>query len=154
MILSGGQTGVDRAALDFAIQHAIPHGGWCPRGRMAEDGPLDLRYQLHETPSTSYAQRTEWNIRDTDATVIFSATREVTGGTRLTVNIAARLNKPLLHITAAATAIASAAALQGFLDVYRVQKLNVAGPRASQTADLESLVREVLGLALLKRAVA
>lgn len=58
---SGGQTGADRAALDFAIEHGIPHGGWCPQGRPAEDGPIDRSYRLEEMPSSSYPQRTEWN---------------------------------------------------------------------------------------------
>ena len=73
-ILSGGQTGADRAALDFAIEFGLAHGGWCPRGRLAEDGPIDERYDLTETPSRRYNQRTEWNIRDSDATVVFSIT--------------------------------------------------------------------------------
>lgn len=72
-IISGGQTGADRAALDFAIAHDIPHGGWCPSGRLAEDGRIPSRYQLRETPSPDYAQRTEWNVRDSDGTVIFSS---------------------------------------------------------------------------------
>ena len=71
-IISGGQTGVDRAALDFAIEHDIPYGGWCPKGRKAEDGPIGSRYLLKETPTSTYPQRTEWNVRDSDGTVIFS----------------------------------------------------------------------------------
>jgi len=63
-VISGGQTGADRAALDFAIAHGIPYGGWCPAGRLAEDGTIDARYILKETPSASYPQRTEWNVRD------------------------------------------------------------------------------------------
>jgi hypothetical protein len=70
-IVSGGQTGADRAALEWAVEHNIPYGGWCPKGRLAEDGPIDLRYQLQETPSSSYPQRTEWNARDSDGTVTF-----------------------------------------------------------------------------------
>ena len=62
-IISGGQTGADRAALDFAIAHGIPHGGWCPAGRRAEDGGLDPRYQLKETPSSNYTQRTEYVVK-------------------------------------------------------------------------------------------
>ena len=68
-IISGGQTGADRAALDFAIQNGIPHGGWCPKGRNVEDGPIDAKYQLQETPSSDYPQRTEWNVRDSDGTI-------------------------------------------------------------------------------------
>src|SRR5512139_1952957 len=65
-IVSGGQTGADRAGLDFAIEHGIPHFGWCPKGRKAEDGSIDWRYDLKETPSSDYPQRTEWNVRDSD----------------------------------------------------------------------------------------
>ena len=71
-IISGGQTGADRAALEFAIKQGIPHGGWCPKGRRSEDGQIDAKYQLQETPSSNYLQRTEWNVRDSDGTVIFS----------------------------------------------------------------------------------
>jgi hypothetical protein len=71
-IVSGGQTGADRAALDWALAHGVPCGGWCPKGRKAEDGPIDLKYSLKETPSESYIQRTEWNVRDSDATILFS----------------------------------------------------------------------------------
>ena len=69
-IVSGGQTGVDRAALDAALALGMRCGGWCPAGRWAEDGPIDPRYPLRETPSGDPAQRTEWNVRDSDATLI------------------------------------------------------------------------------------
>ena len=98
-IVSGGQTGADRAALDFAIEHGIPHGGWCPRGRLAEDGPLPDRYLLRETPTRKYAERTVWNVRDSDATVVFSIAAEPQGGTRLTLQVAARFGKPVLHLS-------------------------------------------------------
>jgi hypothetical protein len=67
-VISGGQTGADRAGLDFAMAQGIAHGGWCPRGRLAEDGTIPARYQLEETPEADYAQRTEWNVRDADGT--------------------------------------------------------------------------------------
>lgn len=67
-IISGGQTGADRAALDWAIAIGVSHGGWCPKGRKAEDGEIDGRYNLRETPSADYPQRTEWNVRDSDGT--------------------------------------------------------------------------------------
>ena len=73
-IVSGGQTGVDRAALDWALASGVPYGGWCPLGRWAEDGPIDARYPLRETPGADPAQRTEWNIRDSDGTELRSAT--------------------------------------------------------------------------------
>jgi hypothetical protein len=71
-IVSGGQTEADRAALDWALSRRIPCGGWCPKGRKAEDGIIDSKYPLKESSSSSYLQRTEWNVRDSDATVIFS----------------------------------------------------------------------------------
>jgi hypothetical protein len=70
-IVSGGQSGADRAALDWALEHSVECGGWCPKGRKAEDGPIDPKYPLKETPSASYLQRTERNVRDSDATVLF-----------------------------------------------------------------------------------
>lgn len=97
-IISGGQTGADRAALDFAIKHGFAHGGWCPRGRQAEDGSLPDRYDLRETPSRKYAQRTEWNVRDSDATAVFSIAADPHGGTRLTLVLAERLDKPVCYI--------------------------------------------------------
>ena len=87
-IVSGGQTGADRAALDWAIAHQIPHGGWCPKGRKAEDGKLDTRYCLNETPSADYAQRTSCNVWQSDATVIFSLKKALIGGSHLTLTIA------------------------------------------------------------------
>lgn len=149
-IISGGQTGADRAALDFAIAHDIPHGGWCPRGRMAEDGTLEDRYHLKETPSRQYAERTEWNIRDSDATVVFSSNREVTGGTALTLGLARRMGKPVLHLVRAEIEVA-AAELSRFLCKHNVRKLNVAGPRASQESQLGEFVIAVLSAALAKR---
>ena len=83
-IISGGQTGADRMALDFAIWHEIPHGGWCPKGRKAEDGPLEPKYLLTETPSSSYPQRTQWKVRDSNGSVIFSIASVLTGGSKKT----------------------------------------------------------------------
>jgi hypothetical protein len=150
-ILSGGQTGVDRAALDFAIEFSLPHGGWCPRGRKAEDGPIDERYQLAETPSPRYSQRTEWNVRDSDATVVFSIASEVSGGTALTIAIAQRLGKPWLHLSAEAVSAEGAdpaEVLLDFLVAHRVSRLNIAGPRASQEPEVAAFVRQVFVAAL------
>ena len=94
-IISGGQTGVDRAALDFALARGIPHGGWCPKHRRAEDGPIDGRYQLKETPSANYVQRTEWNARDSDGTVVFSIGAILTGGSKKTVELARKHRRPV-----------------------------------------------------------
>jgi hypothetical protein len=98
-IVSGGQTGADRAGLDWARKHGIPHGGWCPKGRRAEDGPIDAKYQLQESPSSNYLQRTEWNVRDSDGTVILSIGEHVTGGSLKTVELAIKHRKPHLHLS-------------------------------------------------------
>ena len=82
-IISGGQTGADRAALDVAIKLNIPHGGWVPKGRPAEDGPIHTKYQLKEMPTDSYSDRTEQNVADSDGTLIISH-GELTGGSAFT----------------------------------------------------------------------
>jgi hypothetical protein len=148
-IVSGGQTGADRAALDFAIEHDIPHSGWCPRGRAAEDGLIPSFYQLEETPSRKYSQRTEWNVRDSDATVVFSVAPNPAGGTALTLAVAHRLGKPFLHLCRERSSVAeSAAALHLFINEHHVYRLNVAGPRASQEPDVAAFVRDVLQTAI------
>jgi predicted Rossmann fold nucleotide-binding protein DprA/Smf involved in DNA uptake len=96
-VVSGGQTGVDRAALDAALEAGIPCGGWCPKGRIAEDGRLPSRYPLRETPSDSYAQRTEWNVRDSDGTLILTR-GALDGGTALTEKCASKLGRACLVI--------------------------------------------------------
>ena len=96
-IISGGQTGADRAALDFAIKHNIPHGGWIPKGRRAEDGPLPERYQLKEMPTDSYPKSTEQNVIDSDGTVIISH-GALTGGSANTAAMARKHGRPWLHL--------------------------------------------------------
>lgn len=127
-IVSGGQSGADRAALDWAIARGLAYGGWCPRGRRAEDGRIAQHYALEETPSRDYAQRTRWNVRDSDATLIVSRAASLTGGSAYTARCAERLGKPWLHARPGAD---DAAAILAFLDQNRVRTLNVAGPRAS-----------------------
>jgi len=94
-IISGGQTGADRAALDFAIAHNIPHGGWCPKGRRAEDGVISSRYQLNEMATGDYLKRTKQNITDSDATLILNC-GELDGGSLRTMQFAQQLNKPFM----------------------------------------------------------
>jgi hypothetical protein len=148
-IVSGGQTGADRAALDFALRTGLPHDGWCPLGRIAEDGPLDTRYRLRETPTAKYDERTRWNVRDADATVLFTTRPELTGGTGLTAAIAAELGKPTLHLSAAEMGPLEAAVdLRQFLAHHNVERLNVAGPRASQDPEVAAYVEAVLAAAL------
>jgi hypothetical protein len=150
-VVSGGQTGADRAALDFAITHEIPHGGWCPAGRKAEDGIIPARYQLKETPSSSYLQRTEWNIRDSDGTVVFSIAAELTGGSKKTVFLAHKIGKPLLRISRdGGVASSPDQELARFIRDGRIKVLNVAGPRASKVPEIDGFVKEVLTKALAK----
>jgi hypothetical protein len=131
-IVSGGQTGVDRAALDVALERGLPRGGWCPRGRRAEDGTIPDRYPLRETPSPRYSQRTEWNVRDADATLILSWGAPA-GGTLRTVVACRRLGKPHLVIDLATSSpSATGLAIYEWLRAYSGKVLNVAGPRASE----------------------
>ena len=141
-IISGGQTGVDQAALDFAIEQDIPHGGWCPKGRKSEDGPLEPKYRLIETPSVSYPLRTEWNVRDSDASVIFSIAPILTGGSRKTVDFAIKHNKPWLHLHQGG--VSPHVALVKFIREHKVATLNVAGPRASKEPEVSGFVKTVL----------
>lgn len=147
-IISGGQTGADWAALDWAITQQVPHGGWCPLGRLAENGVIDPRFQLRETPSPNYAVRTRWNVRDSDATVLFTLSAQPTGGSLLTWNEAAALGKPRLHLSAAIEE-PHANILLHFLQAYQVAELNIAGPRASTEPDIGRFVTRVLDEALL-----
>jgi hypothetical protein len=143
-IISGGQTGADRAALDFAIENRLDHGGWCPRGRRAEDGAIPAIYRLRETDQSEYAFRTTLNVADSDATVIFSMRPKFGGGTALTARVAREHGRPLLHLDASLSVADSATALRRFLAKHRVRVLNVAGPRASLEPRVGSFVRAVL----------
>lgn len=98
-IISGGQTGVDRAALNWAIQNNILHGGWCPKDRRSEDRVIPDRYLLQETESKSYKQPTKWNIRESDATLIITLFPGLTGGSLFIRKYTQRINKPCLHVT-------------------------------------------------------
>eukprot|EP01061_Rhynchopus_euleeides_P026874 TRINITY_DN4374_c0_g2_i1.p1 TRINITY_DN4374_c0_g2~~TRINITY_DN4374_c0_g2_i1.p1 ORF type:complete len:203 (+),score=30.86 TRINITY_DN4374_c0_g2_i1:233-841(+) len=134
-VVSGGQTGVDRAALDAAFALQLPMGGWCPKGRRAEDGSIDSKYPLVETPTRNYKQRTEWNVRDSDATLILVwKVMQKGGGTELTAKFAEKHRKPFLVVDiSTGYSPSSAATLDGFLDEHAVEVLNVAGPRESDT---------------------
>ena len=126
-IVSGGQTGVDRAALDVAIAIGIGHGGWCPAGRLSEDGTVPSRYELRETDSREYPVRTEQNIVDSDATLILYEGR-LKGGTMLTQRICRRLEKPQLSVRIDRKNVAT---VRQWLRTNRPATLNVAGPRES-----------------------
>lgn len=143
-LVSGGQTGADRASLDFALAHGIPHGGWCPRGRLAEDGALEERYELEETPDAEYSQRTEWNVRDSDGTVIFSISPELSGGSKRTADFAVRHGKPCLHLSQQTHGQNAGEQLRVFVQQHGIRVLNVAGPRASNEPAVPRFVLETL----------
>jgi len=125
-IVSGGQTGVDRAALDVALELGIPCGGSCPKGRRAEGGPIPDRYLLKETPSPFYPQRTKWNVRDADGTLVLTIGRP-DGGTALTIKLARRLKKP--HRVVNLGGNPAIEPVRGWIQANQLQVLNVAGPR-------------------------
>lgn len=147
-IISGGQTGADRAALDAALKFDVPYGGWLPKGRLAEDGPLDLRYSLKEMPTDSYSARTEQNVVDSDGTVIFSHGKP-TGGTDYTREMALKHGKQLLSIDLNLTATHDAASLiVSWIQMRRIKILNVAGPRASEDAGIYNDVFRILAMVI------
>jgi hypothetical protein len=123
--VSGGQTGADRAALDWALEHSLTCGGWCPKGTKAEDGVIEAKYPLKESSSASYLQRTEWNVRDSDGTVVFSLVPKLTGGSLKTVELARKHGKPLIHVSELDPD--PAGRLQRFLEDNVIDTLNVAG---------------------------
>jgi len=144
-IVSGGQTGADRAALDFAIQHNIPHGGWCPKGRIAEDGTIPDCYQLTEARSKNPVRRTELNVLDSDATVIFTMRPTLTSGSKKTATLAKIHGKPCLHLSHDVFNVEAAAErLCAFTDANKVKRLNVAGPRESKEPKVGGFVDAVL----------
>lgn len=144
MVVSGGQSGADRAALDWAIEHGFAHGGWCPKGRKTEDGVLPEHYLLKETPGAAYLQRTEWNVRDSDATLIFTSDDKLDGGSKRTADFASALGKPWLHVRPGV----HPKYVARFLARHGVKVLNVAGKRASTAPGIEDLVRHVLSTAI------
>ena len=140
-VVSGGQTGVDRAALDAARALGLPCGGWCPRDRRAEDGLIAAIYPLVATPSTDYAQRTRWNVRDSDGTLVLTRGR-VEGGTAFTVAVARRRRRPLLVVDLATEP--DPAEADRWVREAGIGVLNVAGPRESQRPGIGAEARAFL----------
>jgi hypothetical protein len=131
-IVSGGQTGVDRAALDVALKHDIDCGGWCPAGRLDEFARIPGRYPVKELEQGSFAERTLQNVKDSDGTVIIYD-RELRGGTAYTVDCCKQLKRPHNLIDAANISTDEASnAITGFVREYKIDILNVAGPRQSE----------------------
>ncbi len=148
-VISGGQTGADRAALDAALAAGVPCGGAVPRGRLAEDGPIPARYAfLEELDSPDYRDRTERNVRDADATLVFTA-GPPSGGTSLTLDLLRQHARPFLVVDRDALTVAEATArVRDWLRAVRPAVLNVAGPRESGAPGMYAYVRAVLGAVL------
>jgi hypothetical protein len=140
-LISGGQSGVDRAALDAALAAGIAIGGWCPRGRLAEDGVIGARYPLRETPSADPAQRTEWNVRDSDGTLILHR-GPLTGGTALTADCARQCGRPLRLLDLEATPALTP--IEAWLRGQGIRVLNVAGPRESEAPGIGAAALDLL----------
>jgi hypothetical protein len=143
-IISGGQTGVDRAALEWALANSIPHGGWCPKGRKAEDSVIPPQFQLKETGNDNYSTRTRRNVRDSGGTVIFSRNPELSGGTRETAAIAKEIGKPLLQLVSSMDINDAATRLNAFLREHEIAVLNIAGPCESDEPGIGQFVQAVL----------
>lgn len=148
VILSGGQTGVDRAALEAALELGVPCGGACSAGRKAEDGRIPDRYPLTELGSPSYAVRTRQNVEDADGTLIIHF-GPLTGGTALTLRTCRKANKPVRLIDGRQTPVEEGArAAQAFIIEHGLQRLNVAGPRASHCTEAYPYTRELMTVLL------
>ena len=141
-IISGGQTGVDRAALDVALELGISCGGWCPKGRKAEDGPIDIRYPLRETASANYSVRTGKNVRESDGTLVLTGLGRPSAGTALTIKFAQKHKKP--YLVRDPFVKKDLGTIRMWLEVNGIRVLNVAGPRESEIPGIHEKVFEFL----------
>jgi len=151
-IVSGGQTGVDRAALDAALAASFPCGGWCPAGRKAEDGVIPDKYPVVEWPGSGYRPRTLKNVRDSDGTLILY-TRVLSTGTKFTRNLCVREKRPILALDASEVAVERAvSAVLQFIAEHSIAVMNVAGPRVSGWPEGYRYALEVVGGVIAGRA--
>jgi hypothetical protein len=147
-IVSGGQTGVDRAALDAALAASFPCGGWCPAGRKAEDGVIPEKHPVVVWPGSGYRPRTLKNVRDSDGTLILF-TRLLSTGTKLTRDLCVREKKPFLLLDASQVTVERAvSAVLQFIAEHSIAVMNVAGPRVSGWPEGYRFAFEVVGVCL------
>ena len=130
-VISGGQTGVDRAGLDAALQAGIPIGGSCPKGRRAEDGTIPDKYSLIELDSPESYYRTEKNVIDSDGTLIINKGL-ISEGTKLTLDFTVQYGKPSLVVQLDATEVVEPVRVVRWIKGQYINTLNVAGPRESK----------------------
>ena len=143
-IISGGQTGADQAALDAAIAWKIPHGGWVPKGRKTEAGKLPNKYQLKETSTENYEERTEKNVMDSEGTLIFSH-GDLQGGSKFTKEMAEKHQRPFLHVNLnLINKFDAARNINTWIDQKKIKTLNVAGTRASEDPGIYQAVMKIM----------
>lgn len=148
-IISGGQTGADQGGLNTAIKMGIEHGGWCPKGRKSEDGPIPKKYNLQETEDSGYLERTRKNIQDADVTLIFIGKKRLTGGSKATQRICKEWRRPSLTICVNSAPLkASIQLVKEFLNEHKPEVLNIAGNRNSKEPGIEIIVEHILTGAL------
>ena len=147
-IISGGQTGVDRAALEVALRHGTECGGWCPAGRLDEFGKIPDHYPVQELQYGSFAERTLQNVKDSDATVVIYLA-ELRGGTEQSVRFCVELERPYQSIDASTIATEDAAKLiMDFVRKNKIDILNIAGPRQSEWPEGYDYISRVLEIFL------
>ena len=143
-IISGGQTGVDRAALDVAINRGIPHGGWCPKGRKSEDGTIPEIYVLQETDTSAYEERTEKNVRGSDGTLIISLFHQLDKGTRWTRTCCEKYHKPFLIIDLSREGEKNSESLIAWISIHQISVLHIAGSRESNSPGIYGETKQFL----------
>jgi hypothetical protein len=144
-IISGGQTGVDRGALQAALDRQVNCGGWCPAGRKAEDGRIPAHFPVIELADAGYAQRTERNVLDSDATILIHF-GNISGGSRLTLYCCREAGRPSLEINASEVDTAEAVQrMSAFVGEHQVACLNIAGPRESGAPGAAKMARQIVG---------
>jgi predicted Rossmann-fold nucleotide-binding protein len=132
-VISGGQTGVDRAGLDAAMEAGIPVGGYCPKGRLAEDGAIPRKYPMTELMGDGYPARTEKNVMESDGTLILNV-GTLSGGTRQTLDFARKHGKPCLVLQLDTDAHLDA--IRSWIEENEIRIMNIAGPRESKCPGL------------------
>ena len=141
-IISGGQAAADCAALDFAIKYQIPYGGWCPKGRLYADVPIDTRYQLKETPTEAASEAMESNVRDSDATIVFTTDPKAAGEARKILSLARKLKKPCLHLHKGI--LGAHQKIIAFNEKHYVRRLHIAGSIEPEENGVHEWVTTVL----------